>query len=69
MEALALGKEPPSFGVHLLPQLLAAAQHLGLRDLEVGAAAHDALRALSASVWRDGEVNHAELWDLEVLSS
>lgn len=35
LEALALGREPPAFGVHLLPQLLAAAQHLGLRDLEV----------------------------------
>lgn len=36
LEALALGRPPPAFGVHLLPQLLAAAQHLGLRDLEVG---------------------------------
>ncbi|KAI7845581.1 hypothetical protein COHA_000869 [Chlorella ohadii] len=34
LEALALGRESPAFGVHLLPQLLAAAQHLGLRDLE-----------------------------------
>ena len=37
LEALALGRPPPAFGVHLLPQLLAAAQHLGLRNLEVGA--------------------------------
>ncbi|KAL4437011.1 hypothetical protein ABPG75_004150 [Micractinium tetrahymenae] len=34
LEALALGKEPPAFGLHLCPQLLAAAQALGLRPLE-----------------------------------
>ena len=35
MEALALGRELPTFGLHLCTQLLAAAQHLGLRALEV----------------------------------
>ena len=35
LEALALGRELPTFGLHLCTQLLAAAQHLGLRALEV----------------------------------
>lgn len=35
LEALALGRKPPAFGLHLCSQLLAAAQHLGLRALEV----------------------------------
>ncbi|KAI3433794.1 hypothetical protein D9Q98_003599 [Chlorella vulgaris] len=34
LEALALGQEPPSFGLHLCPPLLAAARWLGLRPLE-----------------------------------
>lgn len=37
LEALALGQEPPSFGLHLCPPLLAAARWLGLRPLEVPA--------------------------------
>eukprot|EP00887_Chlorella_sp_A99_P005263 scaffold1.g5263.t1 len=34
LEALALGREPPSFGIHLVSGLLAAAEKLGLRPLE-----------------------------------
>lgn len=41
LEALALGREPPAFGLHLCPPLLAAAQRLGLRPLEVRAAVHE----------------------------
>ena len=36
LEALALQRQPPAFGLHLCPQLLEAAQQLGLRALEVG---------------------------------
>lgn len=45
LEALALGKEPPAFGLHLCPQLLTAAQRLGLRPLEV--------RSASELRWRE----------------
>ncbi|PSC67239.1 cytochrome b5 [Micractinium conductrix] len=34
LEALALQRQPPAFGLHLCPQLLEAAQQLGLRALE-----------------------------------
>jgi hypothetical protein len=35
LEAEALGKPSPGFGVHVIPPLLEAAQKLGLRSLEV----------------------------------
>lgn len=35
LEAEALGQAPPDFAVHLLGDLLAAAQTLGLRSLQV----------------------------------
>lgn len=35
LESLALGRPPPSFGIHLAAQLLDAGRKLGLRALEV----------------------------------
>lgn len=35
LEALALGREPPGFGIHLIASLADAAAKLGLRPLEV----------------------------------
>jgi hypothetical protein len=40
LEALALGRPTPAFGLHLCSALLAAAQHLGLRPLEVRPSPH-----------------------------
>lgn len=38
LEALALRRQPPAWGVHLLPELAEAAARLGLRPLQVGRA-------------------------------
>lgn len=55
LEALALGRQPPAFGLHLCPQLLAAARHLGLRDLEVGVGVGCCRRALGVACTAQGQ--------------